>query len=625
MLMSAADKKQGRETVNVEPSPTKKRTLFFDNGGSSQMLPLPTLPTQQPSPMLPPPMPSPMLLPPMPSPMLPLPMLPPPMLQPMLPLPMLPPLMLQPMLPSPMLPLPMLQPMLPSPMLPPPMPSPMLQPTPPLLFYRAIPWTEDIALEPAAVADVLVQPPAVKNAVYDWIKGRMDGRTPQGGILFLSGPGGCGKRTLVRTVAHTLGAECVEPPALTLEEVYDAIMDISLPLHLGVATKQPRVFLFTGIDGYLSPCDGAAAQTASTLSRILAHFENARNAEAPPVVCTVQGYPGRAGWAIRSSPAVHRLACRRIEPWNTAARAGVSRVLANVCGMARVPNMAAMIMAGFDGDLKQALLRLEFAIRSHSNLRPELTSKDTEVMDAFEAVQLLLTPAKRTPFDNVAEIFQRFTNMETVAHSNYQDELDVWQTATAAAAWSMYATSVFRHPAIACGTLGMELRLARSVPLPKGSMKYEQNSVWFDSRAVMYRQFRDGSPMSTVARQGTVGKPAMTAAPPEFAGSVLLHGISGAECYERLMLLKDIYNATDDVVGFTRSYGVSSRFMSTFTGLEDVEAFRGEGFPTRPPVPTIRKRPRHTPLRNKWTLPPGMTMGQWWDQQVAAALAIPLF
>jgi hypothetical protein len=288
--------------------------------------------------------------------------------------------------------------------------------------------------------------------------------------------------------------------------------------------------------------------------------------------------------------------------------------------------MAAMIMAGFDGDLKQALLRLELAIRSHSELRPELTSKDTEVTDAFEAAQLLFNPAKRTPFDNVAEIFQRFSNMETVARSNYLDEVDMWQGAAAAAAWSAYAVSVFRHPAIACGVLGTELRLARSVPLPMGSMKYDTNSAWFDSRAAMYREFRDGSPVLAVARQGTVGKPSMTRAPPDFAGSVFLHGVSGIECYERLMLLKDIYTANDDVLSFTQAYGVSSRFMSTFTGLEDVQSHTGQGPRPHASAPMTRKltRKRQRPVKTQWALPPGMSMALWWKQQVDAALGTPL-
>ena len=495
-----------------------------------------------------------------------------------------------------------------------------------LLQYQE-PWSECVDMQPTAVADVLVVPAHVKGELVAWMRTRLaggQGRT----ALFLSGPGGCGKRTLVRTVAHALGAECVEPHVLTLEDVYAAVMDISLPFTLG-SRQAPRVFLFAGVDGFMTTCDATAKTAGPTLDKLLAYIQR-RNLHAPPCVFTVQGYPGRTGRAIRTSPAVDRLACYRIEPSrHRAETAGVGRVLSFVCGLARVPDLGPMIMAGFDGDIKQALLRLELAIRcGSSSLCVATTSKDTEVADAFDGARIILNTDACTRFDNLADIALRFGNMETVLRSTYLEGVDsIHDAAAAAVAWSAYAGSVFRHPALAAGTLALGLRFARGVPLRLGTLPYDRRSVHFDSKADLLREFRDGSPQEVRARVGTVGKTCMLLPPPHFVGAMAYHSLAAVDCLDMLALLKVRYNQAADGCTFAAAYGVSSHFLSTYeSGLEGSDAVEQEYVVRTPAARTpARKRGRvlapTPPPWPKWRL--GCPFPAWWEDQVAAALSTP--
>ncbi len=536
------------------------------------------------------------------------------------------------------------------------------------------PWSECAALEPATVADVLIMPPHVKTDVCNWVRNRLaGGRGPT--ALFLSGPGGCGKRTLIKTVARALGAECVEPHVLTLDDVYAAVVGISLPFCTG-DRPPPRVFLFTGVDGFMDSCDATAKTAGPTLARLLEYLAD-RSLRAPPCVFTVQGYSGRTGRAIRTSAAVDRMACYRIAAW---AAGGVSRLLSDICGMARVPDMAPQIMTGFDGDIKQALLRLELAIRSRAlMMNVHATSKDTEVVDAFEGARIILNTDAPTHFDNMAEIFHRFGQhqMDTILQCNYLEGMSSMREAAAAAhAWSTYAGCVFKHPAMAAGTLALELRLARGAPLPLGQLAYDRRSVRFDSRAEELREFRDGSPR---VLEAVSGRSSTLAPPPVFAGDLTHHGISGADCADMLAVLKarfdEVMNGdsvgAEDMQRFTATYGVSSHFMSTYdTGLglpeksaaaeaEEAAYFAflyadgkytgGKRVPRPPSLPPVSidtqthtaqppkygrgagkrgrtmERVRLSPAWPRWKLPQGAAgFPAWWAAQVRTACSTPV-
>lgn len=295
------------------------------------------------------------------------------------------------------------------------------------LLSLDVPWCESPRVDPLSVDAVVLQPQATKRSFFDWTTARLEKRSDVPRLCVLSGPSGCGKRALVRTVCKVLNLQCMEPDVITLEEVCEVLEEdvATRPFTLG-PPMQRRVWLITGLDGlFKSAASNSSNTSAKSLKKILTIVDRAGYG-MDPLVFTVHDFEGSVLQQLRTSRSVFHLASYRLE-----ATRPVELALGRVCDLAGLPrSVVSSLLASFDGDMKQAMLRLEFACRVHrkGNLpyaRPcLLDAKDSELTDPFEAVRIVLNTRVSLQPDFLCEVLDRFNIMETLLWCNYLVGMD---------------------------------------------------------------------------------------------------------------------------------------------------------------------------------------------------------
>ena len=440
-------------------------------------------------------------------------------------------------------------------------------------------WSDSALLNPGSVGEVLVTPDCTKQEALAWIKGRLDNTVGSQRALLLSGPSGCGKCTLVRTICRVLGVQCIEPETLSMGDVLDAVLENASTSKFSLSSEvpRPRVFLFSGIDGFMS----ASAETsdnagAGDLTKLLSHLSFC-GPGMPPIVFTVHDLEGKVGWKLRACPFMKILPCYRIDPTKYTDKylaEGLARVLERVCYLSGHRNISSQVLNSFDGDIKQAILRTELAIRSRVTCQH--TNKDMELTDGFESARLLMNK-KDIAFDDMDGVYRKFHGTEIVLHSNYIcANVDMMSNAYAADAWSVFDLSP-HYSRFSAGVLVMSLRIARSkVPLPLSALKYERGPSLFNSFHATLSDYRNGSRnmeeyKTLKGRMEDLAKTRTFDAASTFAGSPHYFTMTDLDTWEVLHLLKLVFDADDDVATFHERYGVSPSYMASFLKSCQVE------------------------------------------------------
>lgn len=480
-----------------------------------------------------------------------------------------------------------------------------------------VPWTDAACLQPNNLRDVLVLPEAAKNTAADWIRRRLQAAPGMAEkALVIAGPGGCGKATLVRTICHVLGVECMEPETYTLMDVYTAILENASTsrFHMGVKADSnvPRVFLFSGLDSYHSASAGTSGnQGGLAFTKLLSFLENTGD-KMPPIVFTVHDLEGSLGWTVRSSQSLAVVQLYRVRSSDRQALDGIRRLLQRICYLAKAPDQSDIIAGGFDGDIKQAILRVELSIRGKGGRMPALaTAKDMEV-DGFEATKILLNPEIALHFDDMAGVFGKLPSVEIIMRSNYlSSSITMEANAFAADAWSQHDLTQ-RRPEFGDGLLVASLRLARSRNIPfSGALRYEKPFSTFSIKHALLAEYRNGSQRHDDVRINPKKEPSK----PCFRGSPAFFNFKDSETLERLYLLKRLYDTTGDVAAFQETHGVSSNFLSRF----DIQ-FQVADAVCQPSV--HRCHPPPEPAAKKRRLEPKMTHAEYMER-VQAALMTP--
>jgi hypothetical protein len=530
-------------------------------------------------------------------------------------------------LPSKLLPeLPLQRPKVATPQMPvslPPVASDSAFPTPSSALATDVPWTQAPCLQPGTLRDVLVMPEAAKNTAADWIRRRLQAAPGMAEkALIIAGPGGCGKATLVRTICRVLGVECTEPETFSLKDVYSAVLENASTsrFHMGAraGSDTPRVFLFSGLDGYHSASAGTSGDHGGLAFIKLLSFLDTAGDNMPPIVFTVHDLEGSFGWTVRSCPTLAVVQLYRVRPCDRQVLDGIRRLLQRICYLAKVPDQSETLAGGFDGDIKQAILRVELSVRGKGGgMSAKATAKDMEV-DDFEATKILLNPDIALHFDDMAGVFGKMSGVETVMRSNYlSNSISMEANAFAADAWSQYDL-MQRRPEFGNGLLVTSLRLARHRNIPFfGALRYEKPFSTFSIKHALFEEYRNGSQRHDdvrVARAAPVSAKKATASQPCFRGSPLFFTLSDSESLERLYLLKRMYDATGDVAEFQETYGVASNFLSRFeTKFQVADAVCEAVVHSCKEAKTAVKKRR---------LEPSMTHEQYMAR-VAAAVSLP--
>jgi hypothetical protein len=489
-----------------------------------------------------------------------------------------------------------------------PPPSPPSPPSPPML------WGDMLAFEPQTIANVICMPETSKQKINDWIVERSMGIATPTKLLVICGPSGCAKRTLVRVVARSLKLQCVEHEVLDFADVLSAVTQgaASRGLHLGDAKQEARIFLFTGVDGFLTSEYGERGLDrngidASSCNLVkLLHYLEFCGASMPPVVFTVHDLDGKCGRLLRHSKIVQRYSMYRIDPMASkhySQRSQIQRMLSNVCHQVGANDISEQIMASFDGDLKQTMLRLEFALRSSSsrgkggkNMATTigLVGKDFELVDTFETARLLLDTTKRFPFDFLGDAYKRFAHMETLMRSNYMAGVSSMKAAAECAEMFSFCDQSWPYSfeMDKYSMLVMGLRTHRALSkarLPTGNLAFIKSSLHFDSIHTTLQEYKVGSmgmgdgasaaslvikkpigPIGPIGNKTTTDLSKFKQKPFKemtFTGNPEYFRLSDYECYERLCLLKRVYASMSEKEWgkqFYSNYGVSLTFMRDF-------------------------------------------------------------
>ncbi len=447
--------------------------------------------------------------------------------------------------------------------------------------------------EPSTIDEVICIPVKTKNEVEAWIKGRLCENHDDKKLLVISGPSGSGKRTLVKTVALQQLAACVEHLTLSVQDLKQVLTQAASTTGFslgGGGAENRRIFLFTNVDSLFASADGTAV-----LESILKYID-ACGHRLPPVVFTVHDLDGKCGRLIRQSKIVFLTKTYRVDAKlesHSAHRAAITKLIRNVCATAGMPDASTTLMTLFDGDLKQIMVRLELAFRTHAEPKLDcLSGKDYEFSDCFQATKLLLDPSLSMTFEFLTLAHEKFdSTMDTLLWSNYGTDLNVHALAAAADAWSSTDKRThYEWKSNHVATLLMALRVFRRVSgaraptgkllfmqFPYGSMRktlsqYKNGSVVYTdvqkhNKSPAALKTSKTSVISNSSCTGTVEK--RQKAERSFNGSTAFHRLSDLECYERLCTLKRVYNSCDKTAKdftprFKMDYGVSASFMEDF-------------------------------------------------------------
>jgi len=315
-------------------------------------------------------------------------------------------------------------------------PTPVRDPVPVALVPQVVPalpapaprdnmisWMELPLLEPQTVEDAVLFPLRTKSEMSEWVAKRLGRSDKTRPLAILAGPSGCGKRTLVRTLAKAFRLECCEPEVHRVQDLVQALEENAMTTkftmgHPGLSRR--RVWLFTGVDGLFK----ASAETSSdagpsSLRRVFASLAVLGPA-CPLVIFTVHDFDGQSMNVLRKATIAQLFTAQRPDPARASQVALVRTAARRVCLAASVDAaIADRVMSTFDGDLKQMMLRLEMAVRGHTPLLFSLTQKDTEVSDAFEAARLLFRLSARLDTGDILEdLFDKFGLVEPLAYGS---------------------------------------------------------------------------------------------------------------------------------------------------------------------------------------------------------------
>ena len=300
-----------------------------------------------------------------------------------------------------------------------------------LLQKGPTPWCDNTAFEPLVLDDVLLYPTKTKEDLFRWMQSQLlrpckDSKA----IVFLKGPAGSCKRTLVRVAARTCGVPCEEPPCLRLRDVTHA-------LSKNVCTRafcldrtravERRVWLFSGLDGLLSAADGDTAASDVMDFYDLVSALHAMGASCPPIVFTATSSEHLRMRELRSSPFVFKLYSNTLDYKKSQVFQKLSVVARRACIVANVSTtFADMALSCFDGDMKRLMTLLELSSRGllgdSMSLTTSLVSKDEVLVlnlnDAFQACKFILQPTSVLSEDALSTLFDKFSLLGGLLREN---------------------------------------------------------------------------------------------------------------------------------------------------------------------------------------------------------------
>jgi hypothetical protein len=301
-------------------------------------------------------------------------------------------------------------------------------------------------------------PEKVKQGLTEWVQHRLArGAGPK--LALLSGPSGCGKATFVRTLARVLGLQVMEPDILSLVDLTAAVQEdvCTGAFQLGRKSKAvpKRLWLFSGIDGYFKGSAGTSTDSSRTSVRQMLDVLTHAGLSLPPIVFTLHDFDGASLQLLRTSDLTVQFQAARPDCTNVAQRALCMKIVVRVCAVANqtvhTDAVTAEVMKTFDGDLKQMMLRAEFALRAcvkNQRTTADFGDKDYELVDPFDTARLVYTRKTELQPEFLADVFDRYAIMETLLQLNYlagvsgvpkQDAGTMSAVAACADAWSTYA------------------------------------------------------------------------------------------------------------------------------------------------------------------------------------------
>ena len=304
---------------------------------------------------------------------------------------------------------------------------------------------------PRNLADVVVFPDAAKAAFCAWLAARAAGDVQVPALCLLVGGSGSGKATLVRSACGNLGVECLQPPGVDSLTALDGVLKGSCGVGR-VADRRPsgpRLWLFTGVDGYTPPRredpdrGGGEQPTAAAASfrDMLQFLAQPRPWVFPPVVFTLHDF-GRPDLRELRDGACE---CIRVYPARPTVHAEMARVeaaLQRVASANRMPEpamLARVAAATYNGSLTHCLLVLSLAASTQSPPPSRaLVAGDVQWGNPFEAARALLRTWPPQP-GSAASAFDR-SDSGTLTLALWQGYTepggDLEAAARAAAAWS---------------------------------------------------------------------------------------------------------------------------------------------------------------------------------------------
>ncbi len=292
-----------------------------------------------------------------------------------------------------------------------------------------VPWCDDRRFEPIVLDDVLMNPPKVKEDLFRWMRSRLFEPSKEvKSMLFLRGPSGSCKSTAVRVAARTCGVPCEEPPCFRLRDVMDALTRNVCTRALSLDRSQivtKRVWLFAGIDGWLSGAGGDTAASDVLAFYVLLSALNAMGPACPPIVFTGCASDHPRMRELRTLAYVNKLFCNGLDVKRPRIMHDVAVAARRVCVAAGAPTcFADAALAAFNGDMKHLMTNLELAARgliTNSSV-VAITAKDEvlciNVNDAFQACKFLMQPSILLSADSLAVLFDKYALLPGLLREN---------------------------------------------------------------------------------------------------------------------------------------------------------------------------------------------------------------
>lgn len=224
-------------------------------------------------------------------------------------------------------------------------------------------------------------------------------KNEKGKALLILGPSGCGKRALVHAIANEMGLQ-VEEPA-DVDSIQSLLRVTQEGIRLRGLCAEPKLWLFTGLDGFLSE-EGLTA-----VKKLVDIWTS--SAQLPPIVFTLHAFPDTPVMrVVRQTTALPRVYLYPIKP------GPAEQVLNDIGERERVSLQDVLkVKQSFSGDLRQAIISL-------SMKRPSsVTCKRTT-----SGVKLSISPcsnAESTVRGLCLHLYVRARNDSNVEYSKVQE------------------------------------------------------------------------------------------------------------------------------------------------------------------------------------------------------------